>query len=72
MTHFKLAHNLLLFYKSNLDIVGTFSQNLGAQKLLWGIKDIKFNEIELSSFMSLIKQNTPISVNIEIDTERQN
>jgi len=31
---FKLAHNLLLFYKKNLDRVGTFSQNLEAQKLL--------------------------------------
>ena len=28
-TRFKLAYNSLLFYKSNLDKVGTFSQNEG-------------------------------------------
>ena len=30
VTHFKLAYDSLLFYKSNLDLVGTFGQNPGA------------------------------------------
>ena len=69
MTCFKLPYDLLLFYKSSLDIVGTFSQNPGAQKLLQGSEDIEFDKIELSNFISLIKQNTPVPINIKIDIE---